>query len=60
MQNIQGIKLISETKEELLPGFLSDFPYIASCAELDKYADPFVPWHWHNAVELFYMEKGSL
>lgn len=60
MQNIQGIKLISETKEELLPGFSSDFPYIASCAELDKYANSFVPWHWHNAVELFYMEKGSL
>lgn len=60
MQNIQGIKLVHETKEELLPGFSPDFPYIATCAELDKYADPVVPWHWHKAVELFYMEKGCL
>lgn len=60
MRNIQGIELVHETREELLPGFSPDFPYIATCAELDKYADPFVPWHWHKAVELFYMEKGCL
>lgn len=60
MQNIQEIKLIQETREEQLPGFALDFPYIATCAQLDKYADPFVPWHWHKAVELFYMEEGSL
>lgn len=60
MRNIQGIELIHETREELLPGFSFDFPYIATCAELDKYTDPVVPWHWHKAVELFYMEKGSL
>lgn len=60
MQNIQQIKLIQETREEQLPGFSLDFPYIATCAQLDKYADPFVPWHWHKAVELFYMEEGRL
>ena len=60
MQNVRSIQIHEESKEELLPGFLPDFPYIASWAELDKYADPFVPWHWHNAVELFYMEKGCL
>ena len=60
MQNIQEIKLIRETGEERLPGFASDFPYIATCARLDKYPEPFVPWHWHHAVELFYMEEGSL
>lgn len=60
MQNIQQIKLIQETREEQLPGFALDFPYIATCAQLDKYADPFVPWHWHKAAELFYMEEGRL
>ncbi len=60
MKNIRSIQIVKESNEELLPGFLPDFPYIASCAELDKYADPFVPWHWHKAVELFYMEKGRL
>lgn len=60
MINIQGIELIEGSNEELLPGFSPDFPYIATCAELDKYIDPTVPWHWHSTVELFYMESGCL
>ena len=48
------------SKEEKLPYDTLDFPYIASRAELDFYREPFVPWHWHNAIELFYMESGEL
>ena len=60
MKNIQSIELNDSSKEELLPGFSPDFPYIATCAELDKYLEPIVPWHWHRTVELFYMKSGSL
>jgi len=60
MQNIQSIELVRETREELLPNFSPDFPYIATCAELDKYMDDNVPWHWHRTVELFYMKSGTL
>lgn len=60
MKIVQSIAFHAGSKEELLPGFSPDFPYIASRAELDKYAGRFVPWHWHKAVELFYMESGSL
>lgn len=60
MKNIQSIEFYTGSKEELLPGFASDFPYIASKSELDKYIGHFVPWHWHRPVELFYMESGSL
>ena len=60
MQNIRSIKLDEGSKEELLPGFEAEFPYIATCAELDKYLEPIVPWHWHRTVELFYMESGCL
>lgn len=60
MINIQGIKLIEGSNEELLPDFSPDFPYIATCAKLDKYIYPMVPWHWHSTVELFYMESGCL
>lgn len=60
MRNIQSIELNEGTKEERLPGFSADFPYIATCGELDKYREPFVPWHWHGTVELFYMESGCL
>ena len=60
MQNIRSIQIHEESNEELLPGFSLDFPYIASCAELDKYIEPATPWHWHRTVELFYMESGTL
>ena len=60
MKNIQSIEFYAGSKEELLPDFENDFPYIASRAELDKYIEHYVPWHWHKAVELFYMESGSL
>ena len=60
MKNIQSIEFYNGSKEELLPGFENDFPYIASRAELDKYVKHYVPWHWHKTVELFYMESGSL
>lgn len=60
MKNVQKIEFHMGSKEELLPGFTDDFPYIATRAELDKYIGRFVPWHWHRAVELFYMESGSV
>lgn len=60
MEKICSISFFDGSKEELLPGFTDDFPYIASRAELDQYAGRFVPWHWHKTVELFYMESGSL
>ena len=60
MKNIRSIQIHEESNEELLPGFSQDFPYIASCAELDRYIEPATPWHWHRTVELFYMESGTL
>ena len=57
MKNIQSISLRENTKEELLPDFSQDFPYIATQAELNRYS---VPWHWHPAIELFYMQTGTL
>ena len=43
MREIQGIEFHIGSKEELLPGFSNDFPYIASRAELDQYIRCFVP-----------------
>ncbi len=58
MKTVQNIEFRAGSKEEKLPDFSSDFPYIASCAELDRYVGRIVPWHWHKAIELFYMESG--
>ena len=60
MQVIRGIELDTLSREELLPEFTPEFPYIATCCMLDDYMEPIVPWHWHGAVELFYMESGCL
>lgn len=60
MKTVQKVEFYAGSREELLPGFQSDFPYIASRAELDKYPGRSAPWHWHRAVELFYMESGTL
>lgn len=60
MRNVRGVELIEGSNEELLPGFTEEFPYIATCARLGQYIDSTVPWHWHSAVELFFMESGCL
>lgn len=60
MENIRGIELKNGSREEKLPGLEAAFPYIATCAELDQYINPIIPWHWHSAVELFYMKSGCL
>ena len=60
MRNVRNIELDESSREELLPDFIREFPYIASRAELDCYPQPEVPWHWHGPVELFYMESGCL
>lgn len=60
MRDIYGIEFHSGSKEELLPDFAPDFPYIASRVILDKHPERIVPWHWHKEVELFYMESGIL
>lgn len=60
MNTIWGVELYSGSKEERLPGFVPEFPYIVSHVIMDKNRAVPIPWHFHAPVELFYMEKGSL
>lgn len=60
MKVVHGVEFHSGSKEEKLPDFTSDFPYISSRAELDNFRECSAPWHWHKAIELFYMESGEL
>ncbi len=60
IKNIHKIIFQAGSKEELLPGFAPDFPYIASRVEMDDYPDRSAPWHWHGAVELSYTQKGCM
>ena len=60
METILDISVDPQSYEEQLPGYSSEFPYICSRALLSRYRRPFVPWHWHGTVELFYMESGCV
>ena len=60
MKIVRGINFIEGSREEELPNFESNFPYIASRVELNQYAEDSIPWHWHKSVEVFYVEQGNL
>lgn len=60
MKEIDSIRLFPGGNEEQLPDYSPDFPCITTRASLYKYADPRIPWHWHRAGELFYVESGTL
>lgn len=57
MEERFSIQVKQNNEEELPPEYTSDFPYTASRARLSWYS---VPWHWHKAVEIFYIESGSI
>lgn len=60
MKKYTGVTRILESRQELFPDFSEEFPYVASLARIDSVAGGVVPWHWHEAVELFYIESGCL
>ena len=60
MKYIDSIQFHSGSREELLPDYSTEFPYLASHVTLGSSTRDFTPWHWHPAVELFYMERGAL
>lgn len=60
MKTINRLIFKGESTEEYLPGYSEEFPLISSYVEMDKYRDRYVPWHWHDTLELFYVESGVL
>ena len=60
MKTITADRIHEQDRQEDLPDYSEDFPCIISRAEIDKYPQRYVPWHWHQPVELFYMESGEL
>ena len=60
MKHPQNIHIATDSREEILPDFSPDFPYLASCVELSRQRYSGAPWHWHRTVELFYVETGAV
>lgn len=36
------------------------FPYLGQRVLINEHAQGFIPWHFHEAIEIFYMEKGAM
>lgn len=60
MREFNSIRLVAQSNEEILPDYAPDFPYIASLVNMSRYFGSAAPWHWHNAVELFYVQSGGI
>lgn len=60
MNQLSSTQFVGSTREELLPGYTKDFPYICTRHVVEEHITQHVPWHWHNPVELFYIESGML
>lgn len=60
MLKIQSMNVHPDTKEELLPDFHEEFPYIMTTPIFSSIEKNLFRWHWHNALELFYIKEGSL
>lgn len=46
--------------EEILPMNSEEFPYACMYAEMDHYIGKSIPWHWHSAFEIDYVEEGEM
>ncbi len=47
-------------QREIFPEGTSGFPCYCRRTELDWYPDRTIPWHWHNAFEITYVDEGAL
>lgn len=60
MEEVRTIRLNGVTRQEDLPDFTADFPYRFSRSDPGAFPGGKVPWHWHPALELFYVRSGTL
>lgn len=58
MRQVFGVAFKYGSREELLPELDEAFPCVTNCYGFEKGGG--APWHWHQAVELFYVERRTL
>lgn len=51
---------MKDDKEERLPGMSQAFPYSAVYGDIHDYVGGYVPWHWHEAIEIIYIVQGTI
>lgn len=48
-----------DNNHETVPVASEGFPYVCIRTELDRYAEKSISWHWHDALEVAYLEEGA-
>lgn len=51
---------LKSNKEEILPGYTEEFPYVCMFRRMDECIGRKIAWHWHFALEIDYVEEGEL
>ncbi len=51
---------LKSDREEIVPVNSKEFPYMSVIAYPDGYAGGYIPWHWHSALEICYVENGEI
>lgn len=49
---------LGDDSEELLSEQSGEFPFVCNLNESDVFIGHHIPWHWHEWIELNYVEKG--
>ncbi len=45
---------------EVFPGDFSELYHICNYTDVNSYPNGYIPWHWHDAFEVDYVEKGTM
>ncbi len=51
---------MGKKNEEILPEAFSERHHICTYTNFNHYPNGYMPWHWHDAFEIDYIEQGSL
>lgn len=51
---------LKSNREEVLPGYTEEFPYVCMFRRMDECIGRKIAWHWHSALEIDYVEEGEI
>ncbi len=51
---------LKSNREEILPGYSEEFPYVCMFRRMDECIGRKIAWHWHSALEIDYVEEGEV